>query len=1347
MRRQICLLALVIVISIPSTLPEQSAYAACPPGNLVLTVTSSPFAMVSNQSGGNGPRVATLSVKIQNTGTGPVNNLTLSLGNGTVPGTFDEVGGQSLQMLGSMSDATRSVGNLEAGATRVVYWHVTYPATVDISYSYTVWATSDDGCSASQSATLQTKSSSAASSNRILPSDGSVMMEPSSGQIGLGQLITITITGFDLGAVGAGPEAIEDAWFQPVSNPSFDPTCLRLISTEVALNSISATPYSDQIYFTGISSQNPPPNYSRDVTDYVKYTFIGLRNCTTTLQPYQQAASGSGHKFNADIGAINLNVQVSQTLGKLLLNKSVSPTTASSGTVLTYTIEYGNTGGAAMGDPASGNGVTITDLLPPEVTYAVGSSTCSTNCLKLWSTDGGTTFVSTEPSSAASVNALRWVILDPISAGQNPAGTVGFQATATSADELCNTAQGTIDTASVIVSDTACVNSSTDVQITQTGPATVLPGGSIIYTLSYRNNGPSIAEDMQITDTLPNGVQFVSASPPPTSNAGQVLTFQIGSLSPGQGGSISIQVSALSALTGGTILTNIAQATTTSPETNTSNNSASLNTTVGTGTQGPILKATKTASVVEDKPPLGASPGDTIEYTVTITNTGSVTATGVIFRDTPDPHTALIENSVTASDGTIISGNSAGDSQVRIDLPSLAPNASVTVRLRVQMKSVLPLGTVSIRNQGLVSSNERPDEPTDDPTTPAPHDPTETIVSTAPFLKVEKTYTMFNDLDGNGQPSAGDILKYTVTVTNLGDENAGSVMLHDGLDPNVTLVIGSVTTTQGAVISGNAERDRFVQVNLGTLTGNGGSATVAFRVGVNTPLPGGVAIVSNHAVVSSESAPSFVSDDPTTPGADDPTVTPVIEQPYVLVTKRDFLKIDADGDGLPSPGDTLSYHISVINTGNADATNLFFSDTPDTNTALVVGSVRTSQGTVLTGNTVGDSSVGVSLDTIPRSGGAAQVSFDALVKDSLPSSVVSLSNQALVNVPGVGSIPTDDPDTPAQGDATVTVIAAAPFLHFTKDVFLVYDADRSGGIGPGDTLEYALTVINTGSRDAADIMLSDTPDPNTRLVVSTIKTSQGSALSGLASSTTGVNLGTIGAWGGQARVSFRVQINNPVPPDTLTLSNQAQISSSNSSVQYSDDPRTLTPNDATIVALGSSFLLCGDVDNNGIVEDIDAQLVARATLGTIQLTESQRAAADVAPPFGTIDVRDATLISEIARGYRAYCPPLDARTSSPGALQAQGSLHIERFAHQPVGPIIRFRVQGSGIAEMSVQVFNLVGKAIFTSAWQRGNELEWYAFTDDERPIANGIYLYVISVRGANGSLVRSRIQKLVILR
>jgi len=98
-------------------------------------------------------------------------------------------------------------------------------------------------------------------------------------------------------------------------------------------------------------------------------------------------------------------------------------------------------------------------------------------------------------------------------------------------------------------------------------------------------------------------------------------------------------------------------------------------------------------------------------------------------------------------------------------------------------------------------------------------------------------------------------------------------------------------------------------------------------------------------------------------------------------------------------------------------------------------------------------------------------------------------------------------------------------------------------------------------------------------------------------------------------------------------------------------------------------------------------------------------------------------------------------------LRAGAPVTLERAEHRALGRVIRFRAQGMGIAEISVHVFNLAGNAVFASSWQQGTELDWPALTGDGRPLANGVYLYVISVRGLDGSLVRSHVQKLVILR
>jgi hypothetical protein len=93
-------------------------------------------------------------------------------------------------------------------------------------------------------------------------------------------------------------------------------------------------------------------------------------------------------------------------------------------------------------------------------------------------------------------------------------------------------------------------------------------------------------------------------------------------------------------------------------------------------------------------------------------------------------------------------------------------------------------------------------------------------------------------------------------------------------------------------------------------------------------------------------------------------------------------------------------------------------------------------------------------------------------------------------------------------------------------------------------------------------------------------------------------------------------------------------------------------------------------------------------------------------------------------------------------LKASPSVALERVEHHTVGQALRFRAYGMGIAEINVQIFNLSGRSVFISPWQQGVELDWHADA-----LANGVYLYVISVRGWDGSLVRSRVQKLVILR
>jgi uncharacterized repeat protein (TIGR01451 family) len=281
-------------------------------------------------------------------------------------------------------------------------------------------------------------------------------------------------------------------------------------------------------------------------------------------------------------------------------------------------------------------------------------------------------------------------------------------------------------------------------------------------------------------------------------------------------------------------------------------------------------------------------------------------------------------------------------------------------------------------------------------------------------------------------PSPGDTLLYQITIANSGNTAATGVTFSDIPDPNTALVVGSVQTNLGAVTSGNTAGDTSVGVNIGTLP-SGASATISFRVTIDTPLPAGVTQISNQGTVSAAGVPGMPTDDPGTPTGGDPTSTSVTAAPFLTADKVAVLFTDADGDGQPSPGDTLLYQITIANSGNAAATGLTFNDTPDPNTTLVAGSVQTNLGAV-TGGNAGVPPVVVNIGTLPGGGVSAIISFRVTINTPLPAGVTQISNQGTVSGNQVGPVSTNDPGTTPGGDSTVTLMTiptAITLMSFT----------------------------------------------------------------------------------------------------------------------------------------------------------------------------------------------------------------------------------------------------------------------------------------------------------------------------
>jgi uncharacterized repeat protein (TIGR01451 family) len=145
----------------------------------------------------------------------------------------------------------------------------------------------------------------------------------------------------------------------------------------------------------------------------------------------------------------------------------------------------------------------------------------------------------------------------------------------------------------------------------------------------------------------------------------------------------------------------------------------------------------------------------------------------------------------------------------------------------------------------------------------------------------------------------------------------------------------------------------------------------------------------------------------------------------LTATKSASLLVDGDGDTVADASDTLLYTLVIANDGGAPATGVTLSDSPDANTALVVGSVTTTAGTVTSGNGAGETTVAVAVGTIAGDGGMATITYQVTIDDPLPNGVTSVANQGLISADGLADEPTDDPGQPGAADPTVVLLGGS----------------------------------------------------------------------------------------------------------------------------------------------------------------------------------------------------------------------------------------------------------------------------------------------------------------------------------
>ena len=230
------------------------------------------------------------------------------------------------------------------------------------------------------------------------------------------------------------------------------------------------------------------------------------------------------------------------------------------------------------------------------------------------------------------------------------------------------------------------------------GGVDFVPGGPIDYVLTVSNAGPDAAEVIQVTDTLPAGVQFFSAT-----GAGWSCTFAAGTvtctratLAAGAQATIALSVDVVPGFAGASIV-NQASVSNAVADPVPANNTATDTTNAILGGGPADLRVTKSADAAQ------VSPGATIAYTLTVTNVGVATALGTVLSDATPAGLVFLDATAPCAGGFPCA------------LGDLANAASVTVVARYRV----PLGYqgTSISNTASASANTPDPTPADNAAT------------------------------------------------------------------------------------------------------------------------------------------------------------------------------------------------------------------------------------------------------------------------------------------------------------------------------------------------------------------------------------------------------------------------------------------------------------------------------------------------------------------------------------------------------------------------------------------------------------------------------------------------------
>ncbi len=287
---------------------------------------------------------------------------------------------------------------------------------------------------------------------------------------------------------------------------------------------------------------------------------------------------------------------------------------------------------------------------------------------------------------------------------------------------------------------------------------------------------------------------------------------------------------------------------------------------------------------------------DTFRYTVTITNADDLLdapATNLVYTASFNPdYASFISGTVTSGLGSVTTGNEEGHTSIMVEIGTLADGESVTITYDMKVDAGYEqTPNITYSHHGNISADEWDAYDTDS---------INVLINKFDF-QTDMTVAALDDADGDGFSGAGERIRYTVTINNVGP-NTSSLVVFDlpALD-GATFVTNSYSHVSG--VSGtNQSANGAVRIRYTNFPPYSSSTfTFDFKIMDEPIYFAEIDRITASALITNDAGagqPFYIglSDDPTDPtsGFDDPTVILIDAFPNNVAAS-----VDGDDDGMP----------------------------------------------------------------------------------------------------------------------------------------------------------------------------------------------------------------------------------------------------------------------------------------------------------------------------------------------------------------------------------------------------------------------------------------------------------------